>query len=358
MAGRGKFRSIGEFTGSKKILLISDKIISSMAFYGEVKELLKGRIAGEFAGVMPNPECEMVDEAVTLCKSCGADCVIGIGGGSVLDTAKAVAVLSCEEGKTADYMAGKALGRHRQELILVPTTAGTGSEVTNVSVLTDPKINKKLSLVDPILYGDIAIIDPCLTETMPKRVAAASGFDALCHAIEAYWNIRTSPLCEALSMEAVDKIVKNISPACNGDGDAQEEMVIASYIAGISFNQTRTTVCHAISYKLTSDYGIDHGLACAFTLIPFLRYESEDPAVKAALDRMGRYCGFSGSEALIDEIDRLYDAVGLPRHLSDRGVKPEDVDAIVDAGMAVPITKLCKREVTREAMHRIITDLL
>ncbi|MBQ9941601.1 MAG: iron-containing alcohol dehydrogenase, partial [Christensenellaceae bacterium] len=309
--------------------------------------------------VVPNPLLETADAAAALARECRADCIIGIGGGSAMDTAKAAAAFAPAGISAAEYAAGRPLPAARLPLILIPTTAGTGSEVTNVSVLTDAKTAKRTSLVGNILYADTAIIDPALSETMPPRVAAASGMDALCHAIESFWNVRSSPVSQALSMEAARRILIHLESAVKGDPDAREEMSIAATIAGIAFNQTRTTVCHAVSYRLTAHYGIDHGLACAATLPGFVQLAARDENVRPMLDRLAAYCGLAHAHALADAAAALYCAIGLPEKLSSLGcITPGHAMDVAAAGFAVPTVKLCRFAISFEDLLAVVESIL
>ena len=355
--GRGNYQHVGEYTSSDRIMLISDPVISSLLFYSEIKDLLGGRILCEFTGIIPNPECETVDSAVELAREHQIDCIIAIGGGSTMDAAKVVAAISPGEGNVNDYITGaRQFGKERTSLILMPTTAGTGSEVTNIAVITNRTLGKKIPLGNDLLFGDIAIIDSCLTETLPPKIVASSGFDALCHAIEAYWNRLSTPISDALALSAMKSVIANLNSAYSGNEVAKEQMGIASCLAGMAFNQTRTTVCHAISYRLTAVFGIEHGTACTITLVPFMKYNLD--LMRQKFDFAGAYCGVGNAEGLIATVDDLYRQVKMQQHLSAFGITEKDIPLLTTEALAVASTKNNPREVTYEALISILSQLI
>lgn len=358
--GRDKYKALSNYLKGDRVMIISDPIISKMLYYEEIKNLLGEKLVLTYEKVMPNPETGMIDEAVSQARASNIDCVLGIGGGSSLDTAKVVALLAgTKEGEVKDFLYQKCeYPACRTELLLMPTTAGTGSEVTNVAVVNDIEAGMKKPLVSPYMYADIALIDSALTDTMPKKVTAGTGFDAFCHAIEAYWATNTNPITQATALEAMDLILKNLKKAYDdgADQEARNNMAKASMLAGIAFSQTRTTVLHAISYYLTAHYRIEHGIACTFTLVPFMKYNLE--TIREALQKAASYCGYQTPEEFIGAISKLYSDVNMPKKLSEYGVQFKEVDRIVEEGMAQGTTKLNPRLVTFEEMKKIIIGIV
>ena len=358
--GRDKYKAISGYVKGKRVMLVSDPVISKMPYYEEIKKLLGEKLALTYEKVMPNPETQMIDEAVALARTSDIDSVLGIGGGSALDTAKVVSLLAgTKEGEVKDFLYQKReYPACRTELILMPTTAGTGSEVTNVAVINDVEADMKKPLVSPYMYADIALVDPALSDTMPKKVTAGTGFDAFCHAIESYWATNTNPITGATALEAMDLILKNLKKAYDDGGDqlARDNMAKASMLAGIAFSQTRTTVLHAISYYLTAHYRIEHGIACTFTLVPFMKYNLE--TIREELQKAASYCGYQTPEEFIGAIAKLYFDVSMPKKLSDYGVRFSEVDRIVEEGMAQATTKLNPRLVTFEEMKKVIIGIV
>ena len=357
--GRGKYKEIATLAKGSRVFLMSDPIISKMPYFEECKALLGSRCVAIFTEVAPNPECDTVNAAIKIAKDSNADCIVAIGGGSTLDCGKAVAAMVKSTEPAEAYVNGSAkLDKGRLELILCPTTAGTGSEVTNVAVITDTKIFKKTALVSDYFYGDIAVIDPSLTATMPRKVAASSGFDAMCHAVECYWNKVATPVSDSIALYAMKLICNNLTQACDGNDDAREEMVVASYMAGMAFNQTRTTICHAASYYLTARFGIDHGTACTFTLIPFLKFNCKDPAVKAKFDVVGAFCGVKDSDGFIKKLEEMYDYLELPKHLSQYKVEEKDLKDITQECVNVGSSKLNACDASYDDVYAILKEIL
>ncbi len=354
--GRGRSEEIESYCLGQRVLLLSDAVVSTLPQYQKIKGLLGDKVAAEYTGILPNPESGMVDQILQLLDRANVDCVIGIGGGSTLDTAKLVASIAGENVPVEEYLNGMALPRRKMPLVLMPTTSGTGSEVTNIAVITSGATHKKVALANDVLYCDIAVIDPELTATVPAKVTASTGFDALCHALEALWSTNATPPSDALAAGAIGRITANLEQACAGAPNAREEMAVASYLAGLAFNQTRTNACHANSYYLTTNYHVDHGSACAVTIIPFLKYNLS--AVREKVDGVARQCGFTDGERLILELERIHRNVGLKERLSDYGVTAGDIEPMVDAILANQTSFLNPAPITRESMSRFLTDLL
>ncbi len=355
--GTGQFELAQDRYVGKRVLLLSGSVVSKLPQYQSIRTLLGTRVVGEYTAVPPNPDVFAVDEIVALLHQSQADTVIGIGGGSTLDAAKMAAAICGEAVPTEAYLSGKPLPEQRPvKLVLLPTTAGTGSEVTNNAVITSGVQKRKIAQVGDALFCDAAVIDPELFRTVPTRVATASGFDALCHAIESLWSTNAMPPSDALAMAAIERIVANLEQACGGDAHAQEEMAIASCLAGMAFTQTRVNICHANSYYLTQHYGLDHGAACAVTLVPALRYNLD--ATRGKLDAAARQCGLSSAEDLIDEIERMYRSLDMKEHLSDYGVTEDDILPMADAIMANPISAFNPVPLTREALAQLLHQIL
>ncbi|MDR0531484.1 MAG: iron-containing alcohol dehydrogenase [Oscillospiraceae bacterium] len=285
--GPGARACLPEFIAGKRAALVRSRSAGSVP----------GDYAGEFSGIRPNPTVENVRDCAAFLSAMGAEIVVAVGGGSVLDCAKAAA---------------KAL-----PLIALPTTAGTGSEVTNISVVSDDAVHTKTPQMSPDYFPAIAIVDPELTYTMPRRVAAESGVDALSHAIEALWSIHHNPASDALALRACRLIFDHLAPSCEGGLASRDAMSEGSLLAGLAFAQTRTAGVHASSFPLTARYGLSHGAACGFTLAAFARLNG--------IDSHARALGFADSAALADEIDRIKKALGLPVYLADAGIAEPDL---------------------------------
>ncbi len=277
--GRGAFQKlpehIGEFSASRP-LIIMDKQLAATGLKGQVEDLLKdGGLKGEiFARVDPEPKISLADEGAKLARKAKCDLVVGIGGGSAMDVAKAVAVLAANNGKAVDYLGLNRVPGPGLPKIMLPTTAGTGSEVTFTSVFVRPDLKKKEGMNSPYLYPELALLDPFLTVSLPPGPTASTGIDALCHAIESYTSINASPLSEMISLEAIALISEHLRTAVH-DGtniSAREKMLLGSLYAGLGLANAGVTAVHSLSYPLGGKYGIPHGLANTVLLPHVMNY--------------------------------------------------------------------------------------
>jgi len=277
--GRGAFQKlpehIGEFSASRP-LIIMDKQLAATGLKEQVEDLLKdGGLKGEiFARVDPEPKISLADEGAKLARKAKCDLVVGIGGGSAMDVAKAVAVLAANNGKAVDYLGLNRVPGPGLPKIMLPTTAGTGSEVTFTSVFVRPDLKKKEGMNSPYLYPELALLDPFLTVSLPPGPTASTGIDALCHAIESYTSINASPLSEMSSLEAIALISEHLRTAVH-DGtniSAREKMLLGSLYAGLGLANAGVTAVHSLSYPLGGKYGIPHGLANTVLLPHVMNY--------------------------------------------------------------------------------------
>jgi len=253
-----------------------DKQLAATGLKGQVEDLLKdGGLKGEiFARVDPEPKISLADEGAKLARKAKCDLVVGIGGGSAMDVAKAVAVLAANNGKAVDYLGLNRVPGPGLPKIMLPTTAGTGSEVTFTSVFVRPDLKKKEGMNSPYLYPELALLDPFLTVSLPPGPTASTGIDALCHAIESYTSINASPLSEMISLEAIALISEHLRTAVH-DGtniSAREKMLLGSLYAGLGLANAGVTAVHSLSYPLGGKYGIPHGLANTVLLPHVMNY--------------------------------------------------------------------------------------
>jgi len=277
--GRGAFQKlpehIGEFSASRP-LIIMDKQLAATGLKEQAEDLLKdGGLKGEiFARVDPEPKISLADEGAKLARKAKCDLVVGIGGGSAMDVAKAVAVLAANNGKAVDYLGLNRVPGPGLPKIMLPTTAGTGSEVTFTSVFVRPDLKKKEGMNSPYLYPELALLDPFLTVSLPPGPTASTGIDALCHAIESYTSINASLLSEMISLEAIALISEHLRTAVH-DGtniSAREKMLLGSLYAGLGLANAGVTAVHSLSYPLGGKYGIPHGLANTVLLPHVMNY--------------------------------------------------------------------------------------
>jgi len=266
--GNGSFAGLAEHLTELKVsrpLVVLDGNLAGTDFGERLSGLLdKAKIGFVlYDKVVPEPPIELADEGAKLAIRKKCDGVVGIGGGSAMDLAKAIAVLAANKGKAEDYLGLNKVPGPGLPKIMVPTTAGTGSEVTFTAVFIRKKLKKKEGMNSPYLYPELALLDPELTLTLPPHPTAATGIDALCHAIESYTSINASPMSELLSLEAIGLISDNLRTAVH-DGtnlEAREAMLLGSLYAGLGLANAGVTAVHSLSYPLGGKYGISHGLA-------------------------------------------------------------------------------------------------
>ncbi len=266
--GRGSFAALPDHIAELKILrplIVLDRNLAETGFREKVDGVLAKAGIGYviYDKTEPEPPLELADEGTKLALKKKCDGVIGIGGGSAMDLAKAIAVLAPNKGKAEDYLGLNRVPGPGLPKIMVPTTAGTGSEVTFTAVFIRKKLKKKEGMNSPYLYPELALLDPELTLSLPPHPTAATGIDALCHAIESYTSITASPMSEMMSIEAIRLISDNLRTAVH-DGtniEAREAMLLGSLYAGLGLANAGVTAVHSLSYPLGGKYGISHGLA-------------------------------------------------------------------------------------------------
>ncbi|CAH2602062.1 Alcohol dehydrogenase [Rhodovastum atsumiense] len=286
-----------------------------------------------FAETEENPSIATVDTAARLCAQSGAQAVLAIGGGSVLDAAKVVALLQKNEGSVRDYLDGvRKITAKGLFTVAVPTTSGTGSEVTPFSVITNPEKQSKPAIACPENFPDLAIVDPELTLTMPQPVAASTGLDALTQVIEGFWSTRATDISRALAFRAIVTIWRNLERACQDkDHDAVAAMASASCIGGVQMAMVGNTAIHPLSYPITLDHGVRHGFACALFLPAFLRFNA--PVLDSAFADLLGVLGFSRAEAFADALEALMQRLGAPTRLGAVGVTEAMLPAIAARGI-------------------------
>lgn len=295
-----------------------------------VKDMLsscEGKITGEFYGVTPNPTVEDVNNCAVVLRETKADFAIALGGGSVLDCAKAACGIALTDDRIEDYhTGGKTLEHEALPLVAIPTTAGTGSEVTSVSVLTDPAKGIKAPMGHPKLYPAIALIDPELTYTVPPQVTASTGLDVLAHALEGFWSKHHQPICDALALHAAGLVFKYLESAYKNGRDelARAKMCEASVIAGLAFALPKTAASHACSFPLTNIYDIPHGEACAFTLDLLCEVNAE--AEGGRLHNFAKKLGFRDAQAMGEKIREMKKTMRMKISLADAGIDTKDLD--------------------------------
>jgi alcohol dehydrogenase len=311
-----------------------------------------------FSEVTPNPTVEQVDALVKLIRERRCDTVIAIGGGSPLDCAKAASALAPNNADSirAFLGAGRPFGPEHLPLIAIPTTAGTGSEVTPIAVLDDPDAGSKMPVAGPSLYPARALVDPELTLSLPRFTTAATALDALSHALEGYWSKNHQPICDLAAIEAARLVFANFERACETPGDlhARTELSRAALLAGMAFQLPKNAMVHACSFPLSTRYHLAHGAACAFTLEFAVQFNA--PTLGERFLDLARACGFSSAAGMAARIHAFKRIGGLPCTLADAGIAVEDLPDLVHASFH-PLMNNNPREVTREDLGRMYIGL-
>ena len=268
--------------GKRRAILITDEVLAKAGPVDTVKAGFKKtsvKICCTFSKVPPNSTIKTVEQCAALAKKHDCDMVVAVGGGSVIDTAKVANLLAVKGGKLEDHMGAYLLDKSEQLLpsIFIPTTAGTGSEVTKVAVIADPDNDVKLPFAEEQFLPQMAILDPEMTVSLPGKLTATTGMDALTHAIEAYVDKEWSPAADALALHAIKLITGNILQACAKPEDLQARgsMLVGSFLAGVAFSHSMVGMVHGISHALGGVYHIPHGLANALILPEVMAYNLE-----------------------------------------------------------------------------------
>ncbi len=336
--------AVGELGGTKPFVVI-DRNLAEAGMTERVEDLLKeaGLKGVIFDGIDGEPPLEIADKGAKLARKGKSDVVVGIGGGSALDAAKAMASLAGTGAKAVDCLGLNRVPGPGLPTIMVPTTAGTGSEVTFTAVFVRKDLNKKEGMNSAFLYPNIALLDPLLTLSVPPAVTATTGIDALCHAIESFTSIAASPMSELISLEAIRLIGANLRTCVhNGaDLDAREALLLGSLYAGLGLANAGVTAVHSLSYPLGGRYGIPHGLANTVLLPPVMRFNLPGALEKfaAIAEAMGEEVSdLSLRDAALYSLEAVEDFIldcGIDSTLETLGIPLDDLESLVETAMTV-----------------------
>ncbi|UYZ83668.1 iron-containing alcohol dehydrogenase [Entomomonas sp. E2T0] len=307
------------------------------------------------------PTTQIVEAAAKQLLAAQCDSVLALGGGSVLDAAKATAMLAANVDLPIENLANKAIKlKKRLPLIAIPTTAGTGSEATNIAVITDTTNDVKQVLVHPQLIPDLAIIDACLTLGVPSEITAITGIDALTHAIETYVACHATPLTKGFAYRAITLIGEALPHAVGQGNDipARESMMLASYMAGMAFSNGGLGLCHAMAHQIGGKYHIPHGMCNAIMLPAVMRFNQL--VCKKEYAEIGHALTGKQIEAedTIKAIQQLIYDVGLCKKLGEFGGSPEDIPQLAEAAMQDICLTTNPRTVTQEQIIAVYQDAL
>lgn len=314
-----------------KIMLVTGQSAISSGLAGKFKSLLANFAIVNACGMtLPEPPLDNVDELIELGRKESVTAVVALGGGSTIDAAKAAAAIIPKEGKTADYFFGKRkINTKGLFFAALPTTAGTGAEITNNAVLTDKKGKVKKSIRHPSMVADIAIIDPELTLNMPSAITAASGLDALTQAIESFTSASANAVSKTMAKEAVIKIMHSILPAYQDGNDISHRKTMAegSMLSAMAFSQSGLGAVHGLAHPIGSLLGLAHGLTCSILLSPVMEWNA--PVCSELYQELAEACGFASQEEFIAKICELRKTMQVPGSFSELGLNETHFPFIV-----------------------------
>ena len=331
--------------GAKKVMVVYDAGVKAAGIAEQVLAMVEETSIPYvvFDGVIPNPTNEVVEEAAGLARCNGVDAFVAVGGGSSIDLAKAIDVLMTNPGSIGDY-AGIGKVRHPLfPLVAIPTTAGTSSEITNVSALTDTQKVVKYVVIDDKLVPSKVIIDPEFTRTVPASVTAATGLDAITHAVESYISNRSNPLTECNSIKGLEILYRNITRAVTdgADMEAREQMMLGCVITGFGFSNANLGLVHAIAHTLSAHFHLAHGMANAAVLPYVMEFNADGCPEKMA--ELARAIGLTMSGNMEDdkyllagELLHLVQKLGI-KTLSEQGITELDLDMLAEEAMREPV---------------------
>ncbi len=340
--GAGALEALDTLAG-RRVLVVTDQFLAQSGLLDRVLARLGGCTVDTFTDVVPDPPLEVVAKGVRKVEDFQPDVVVALGGGSPMDCAKAMAHFStC-----------------RPPLWAVPTTAGTGSEVTSFAVLTDREKGIKYPLVDDCLLPQLAVLEPAFLEGVPPAVTADTGMDVLTHAAEAWVARGANPYTDALAEKAFTLAFENLPAAFDGDREAKANMLLASNLAGLAFNGAGLGLCHGLAHTLGGKYHLPHGRLNALLLPHVVRFNAGEGETAKRYGALARACGLSPTwRALAFALDRLRGRLGLPAGLSACGVERKALEADGDAIAAAALADRCTPSNPRQAMAEDVKAIL
>lgn len=355
--------------GFKKAAVITDKDLVEFEVATKVTKLLDeaGVDYALYDGIVPNPTIQNVKDGLAFVKEAQADCIIAIGGGSPIDTAKAIAIIATNpEFSDVISLEGVADTKHPcLPILAVPTTSGTAAEVTINYVITDEENHRKFVCVDPHDIPLVAFVDSDMMMGMPKSLAAATGMDAMTHAIEGFITKGAWEMTDMLHIKAIEIIGRSLRDSVNGDQAGREAMALGQYIAGMGFSNVGLGLVHGMAHPLSAWYNIPHGVACASLLPTIMKYNKDFTGEKYR--EIAIVLGIEGAETMSLEdvrdaacqaIDQLSKDVGIPATISELGVKEEDIPAIAKDALNDVCTPGNPRDTTLEEIIELYRSLM
>lgn len=357
-------------SGVHKIVIFTDKGLLDLGLVDLPIQIIEkaGIDYTVLADIPAEPNYHEAQAVIDAFKKEAADLVIAVGGGSVMDVAKLASILATDDYTVNDLLDNPLLAKKQVPSLMIPSTAGTGAEATPNAIVGVPERDLKIGIVNPEMIADFVLLDGRMIKNLPKPIAAATGVDALCHAIECFTSAKANPISDTFALEALDLIMNNIIEACTNPEalTAKRNMLLGSFYAGVAITASGTTAVHALSYPLGGKYHIAHGVSNAILLTPVMKFN--EPAIKdllaVAYDRVIKeghqdWSVDEKSAYMISQLDEIVKVLEIPTSLKTFNVPEEDLDGLVAAGMEV--TRLLvnnKREVTPEDARAIYLQIL
>lgn len=365
----GMLPSVLEMNQVENPVIFTDRGIRNAGLLDLVLSVLPERYqcASVLDDLPPEPTYAQAQKLVDQCKALKTDFIIAVGGGSVMDTAKLASILLNDGITVKDLLEDPLRGKKCCRILCIPTTAGTGAEATPNAIVAVPEKELKVGIVNPEMISDYVILDAAMIRNLPRKLSAATGVDAMAHAIECFTSNKATSFSDCFALRAFEMIMNNIVPACDDPDamDAKNQMLIASFFAGVAITASGTTAVHALSYPLGGKYHIAHGVSNAMLLTPVLRFNQSAIADKLAL---AYDCCFRDNnnlsqeekaDALITRMEQIVKHLEIPTSLREFHVPAEDLENLVEAGMQV--TRLLnnnKRRLQAEDARAIYRQIL
>ena len=357
---------------ARKVAMFTDKGLRKLGLFDLPEAVVKSTGVGYYVldDLPAEPSYMAVQAVVDEFKASGADMIVACGGGSVMDAAKLASVLVTDEYGVKELLDNPGMAKKCVPIVLIPTTAGTGAEVTPNAIVGVPERELKIGIVNENMIADYVILDARLIKNLPRKIAASTGVDALAHCVECFTGNKANPFSDMYALEGCDLILNNLEAACDDPEamEAKNKMQIAAYYGGLAITASGTTAVHALSYPLGGKYHIAHGVSNAMLLAPVMRFNAEEPVVKERLAVIyDRSCHEAEKLSSVEEkaawviarMEAIIRHLDIPTSLTEFNVPAEDLESLVDAGMQV--TRLLNnnmRKVTPEDARAIYSQVL
>ena len=357
---------------ARKVAMFTDKGLRKLGLFDMPEAVVKSTGVEYYVldELPAEPSYMAVQAVVDEFKASGADLIVACGGGSVMDAAKLASVLVTDEYGVRELLDNPGMAKKCVPIVMIPTTAGTGAEVTPNAIVGVPERELKIGIVNENMIADYVILDARLIKNLPRKIAASTGVDALAHCVECFTGNKANPFSDMYALEGCDLILNNLEAACDDPEamEAKNKMQIAAYYGGLAITASGTTAVHALSYPLGGKYHIAHGVSNAMLLAPVMRFNAEDPVVKERLAVIyDRSCHEAEKRSSVEEkaawviarMEAIIRHLDIPTSLTEFNVPAEDLESLVDAGMQV--TRLLNnnmRKVTPEDARAIYSQVL